>query len=182
MFLLHTCCADCTLKMLDSIHTELKLESADIGLYFYNPNIHPESEFHARRKALSDVFRDQGYKLIIAPWQPAHFFNALNGNSNQESRCPKCWHLRLETTAKYAKKNDYTTFSTTLLSSKYHDMDVIKQYGCDLAKKMGLTFFIPQKIDKDTSHAGFYKQNYSGCAYSLLEKMHSKYISDTMTE
>jgi epoxyqueuosine reductase len=176
MMLLHTCCADCALKILDSIHTELKLNPADISLYFYNPNIHPESEFHARRKALTDVFQNKGYKLIIAPWQPAHFFTALNGKTDPANRCPKCWYLRLNHTFSFAKEYNYDTISTTLLSSKYHDMIRIKKYGETLAKSHSLRFYVPQNINKDASHAGFYKQNYSGCVYSLLEKMHSKYL------
>jgi epoxyqueuosine reductase len=161
--------------MTAAIEAEFHIAKPDIGLYFYNPNIHPESEFHARRKALTDVFKDQDYKVIIAPWQPAHFFNALNGAPNPSNRCPQCWLLRLKQTASFAKDHNYSAFSSTLLSSKYHDLHLIETYGRKLAQQYSLTFIVPQHIDKDANHAGFYKQNYSGCVYSLLEKMESKY-------
>jgi len=56
MILIHICCADCGLKMVDEVKRDLKLANSDISLYFYNPNIHPEAEFTARMKAVQRVF------------------------------------------------------------------------------------------------------------------------------
>ena len=58
--LIHTCCADCLLKMIDS----LKDESAEIVGYFYNPNIHPRSEYLTRLKAAQKICEENEIKLI----------------------------------------------------------------------------------------------------------------------
>lgn len=170
MLLLHTCCADCALKLTAVLEVPTTL-------YFYNPNIHPESEFHARRQALQTVFKAKGYPVIIAPWQPAHFFTALKGEQRFPLRCSLCWRLRLEHTFAYAKAHDFNQVSTTLLSSLYHDRAKITAIGKKLAKHYQLEFVLPTTINQDQCTAGFYKQNYAGCVYSLLEKLHQKYLT-----
>ena len=48
--LMHTCCAPCSVYCIDSLRAE-KIEPT---VYWYNPNIHPYTEYKARRDCLKD--------------------------------------------------------------------------------------------------------------------------------
>jgi predicted adenine nucleotide alpha hydrolase (AANH) superfamily ATPase len=39
--------------------------AGEVGIYFYNPNIHPQSEYLARLAALKKVIAGKPYRLIL---------------------------------------------------------------------------------------------------------------------
>jgi predicted adenine nucleotide alpha hydrolase (AANH) superfamily ATPase len=59
--LLHCCCAPCTVKCVDSLGDE----NIRPGLLWYNPNIHPYTEYQLRRETLSRYAADQALNLDI---------------------------------------------------------------------------------------------------------------------
>ncbi len=187
MLLLHVCCADCFLKYKNSIKTYSEFYNTNledkIQIFFYNPNIHPISEYRARLNALKKVATN--FKIVVPDFRIQEFFDAqvlkdLNVNSILDelnlrvSRCNKCWALRLYRTVIYAKENNFTKFSTTLFASSYQSREVIYKIGSFLSKKYDIDFVFFDV--KDIKTAGFYKQNYCGCIYSLLEKYNKKYL------
>lgn len=165
--LLHACCADCTTKFIQPL-------KEDLTCIFINPNIHPKTEYNARLQAMRQVCEAHQVKLIIPNYIPKDYFHAQRGGE-EGTRCQKCWCLRLSQTAEYAAKNNYTHFSTTLLSSHFQSLADIQSIGQAFAEKYKLKFYVPTKIDRDLHTTGFYKQNYCGCAYSLLERLLEKY-------
>ncbi|MDD2483024.1 MAG: epoxyqueuosine reductase QueH [Candidatus Shapirobacteria bacterium] len=177
--LIHACCADCLLKMVESIKTENKFE--EIEVYYYNPNIHPRSEYQSRLKAMQLMIGD--LKMIIPDWKPSEWFNCLKptlpslekGGLKKADRCPKCWELRLEETAEYAKKNGFDCFTSTLLTSEYQNSEMIEKIGKEIGKKYKINFFIPENICKKLETKGFYKQVFCGCCYSLTERFEEKF-------
>jgi predicted adenine nucleotide alpha hydrolase (AANH) superfamily ATPase len=180
MLLLHTCCADCGLKILAAIHRDPVMKDEAIHLYYYNPNIHPQSEFTARELALQKVAGQLKLKLIIANWTPEDYFQAMQGLDDiqirdKTKRCPLCWQLRLSKTFDFAKENGYSHATSTLLSSKYSQKGVILDIGAQFYRKTGVVFYQPPAIDCNLKTAGFYKQNYCGCVYSLMERLREKY-------
>ena len=72
--LIHTCCADCLLKMVDS----LKDSKEEIVAYFYNPNIHPRSEYLARLNAAKKITEENKIDLVVADWSPREWFGVQN--------------------------------------------------------------------------------------------------------
>ena len=48
--LLHTCCAPCSVYCIDN----LRKEEIEPTIYWYNPNIHPYTEYKARRDTLKE--------------------------------------------------------------------------------------------------------------------------------
>ena len=168
--LLHTCCADCALKFIDSLDDQY-----DVTLYFDNNNIHPRSEYQERLKAIKNVAKEKGIPIIIPDWKPKQWFKAIENIEDNENlrRCRLCWKHRLEKTVEYAKNNGYKLFSTTLLTSHYQNKRIIKEIGGQLNIK-GLKFYTPTKF-KDIKTNGFYKQNYCGCVYSLKDRYFEKY-------
>jgi epoxyqueuosine reductase len=183
MMLLHVCCADCGLKMTDAISRDPSMKNEEIHLYFYNPNIHPQSEFTARQVALQKIAAEKNLKLIIANWTPGDYFNAQSALDDQQRfnkalRCPNCIRLRLTRTFEFAAQNGYTSVSSSFQTSNYVPNGVLLEIGRELSERTGLLFYEPQEIDCDLKTKGFYKQNYCGCAYSLLERMGEKYGAD----
>ena len=163
--LLHGCCADCTLKFLVGTKEE-------VAVYFYNPNIHPRSEYLARLKAMQKVCLEKAVKLIVADWSPREYFEEVKTPLN---RCSKCWQLRLEKSAKYAADKGYTHLATTLMTSQYQDGETVRKIGMEASKRAGVRFYEPDEIECELKTSGFYKQNYCGCGYSLIERMEEKY-------
>lgn len=180
--LIHTCCADCLLHLIEG----LKAAEKEVGVYFYNPNIHPQSEYFARLFALKKVLMGKPYKLIVPHWRPSEYFQAVvidpgskrqtDPGSNRQIRCPKCWHLRLKSTFEYAKENNYQAVTTTMLTSSYLDKETIGRMGHNLANQYGVKFLVPERLECDLKTRGFYKQNYCGCIFSLNERFEEKYI------
>lgn len=175
--LIHVCCADCLLKVLDSIGRYNDVPKIDhMTFYFYNPNIHPRTEYLARLKALQETVKkitDIQYKIIIPDMSPKEYFRKISLGLSfpaQNVRCPLCWELRLRKSFEYAREHKISLVTTTLLSSKYQDENTIIQIATNLSKEYNITFWIPEKLDKDMHNQGFYKQNYCGCCFSLVEK------------
>ena len=59
--LLHTCCAPCSVYCIKA----LREEGIEPALFWYNPNIHPYSEYKARRDCLKKYAELKKVKLIV---------------------------------------------------------------------------------------------------------------------
>jgi len=168
--LLHACCADCTIKFLESA----KENNFEVDIYYYNPNIHPRSEYQSRLKAMQIIAEKYKVRMIIPDWQPSEYFKTIQ-TKIYKKRCVDCWNLRIEKSIDYAKKNGYDQFSTTLLSSEYQDSEKINEIVEKYSKEKNVEIFRVE-IDKKINTSGFYKQNFCGCVYSLKERLEEKYL------
>jgi predicted adenine nucleotide alpha hydrolase (AANH) superfamily ATPase len=75
--LLHTCCAPCLIYPLE------RLENHGFAVegFFYNPNIHPFSEYRNRKKAVEDLSKSSAVVINYPDYLPADFFQAvISGN------------------------------------------------------------------------------------------------------
>ncbi len=169
--LVHSCCADCLLKLINS------LKDDEVVAYFYNPNIHPRAEYLARLKAIQKITEENKIRLIVPDWSPKEYFINLPKSLfyKRDLRCRKCWNLRLNKTFEYAKKNNFEAVSTTLLSSHYQNKEIIEKIGKELEKEFKIKFLVPKKINKELKTSGFYKQDYCGCCFSLIERFEEKF-------
>lgn len=170
--LLHTCCADCALKFAESIKNDPII--SEMVFFYYNPNIHPRAEYQARLKAIKQVAEEKKIKLVVPDWKPGDYFEKIV-TSKKPVRCVACWNLRLKETAEYAKKHEFEVFASTLVTSQYQDNKKIKEIAKEMAKKHGLSFYVPKIICSDLKTSGFYKQFFCGCSYSLTERMEEKF-------
>lgn len=171
--LLHTCCADCLLKALSGLKGK-GLKNAGITVFFSNSNIHPRSEWIARLEAVKEIAEAQKLKLIIDDWSPKSWFKAIREKQTKPQRCERCWEMRLMRTVEKAKELGITKYSTTLLSSHYQDRERI----CEIGKKLGRKEieFVEFEIGENCCKTeGFYKQNYCGCCFSLVERYREKF-------
>ena len=171
--LLHTCCAPCLIYPLERLREK---KFAVTGL-FYNPNIHPLSEYNNRRKAVEDFSQRVNLEMIYPEYVPSEFFGETNLKESSPERCSICWHLRLKKTAKEAKEKEFDSFSTTLLVSPYQDQELLHKIGGNIAGEEGIEFYYEdfrpgfRKAHDEAKAQGIYCQKYCGCIYSMKPRL-----------
>ena len=169
--LLHTCCAPCTIYPVE----HLKAKGFDVKGYFFNPNIHPYTEFVRRKDTLEKYAEESGLSMIFDDSYYLEEF--LQGVVNKESRrCEFCYAMRLDQAAQAAKEGRYDCFSTTLLVSPYQKHELIREIGHLTGDKFGIPFYYVdfRKGYRDAAARsramGMYRQQYCGCIYSEKER------------
>jgi predicted adenine nucleotide alpha hydrolase (AANH) superfamily ATPase len=155
----------------------LAAEEINPYLFWYNPNIHPYTEYRSRRDTLCvfalekmlQLFTDDEYGL-------RSFIKNVSNIESSVDRCLFCYRTRLEKTARMAAEKSFDAFSTTLLISPYQNHDAIKEIGEQTANDFSVKFlyrdFRPRfhEGQKQARKAGYYMQKYCGCIYSEEER------------
>ena len=169
--LLHVCCAPCLIYPLKT----LREEGIHADGFFYNPNIHPYTEFKARLLAVEDYARTAGFRMSSEVGYDLEEF--IRGVVGKESdRCPVCYEMRLRKTAQAAKDAGFGAFSTTLLYSKYQRHELIVQVANVVAQDVGIAFLYRdfrkgwEEGRRLSREQGIYRQKYCGCIYSEKER------------
>ena len=99
--LLHACCAPCANRPIES----LRQEGMAVTGFWFNPNIHPYTEYQARKRTLEEHSKEIGMKLIIGGSYDLRTF-ITNVADNIDGRCAYCYRVRMEETARYASENE----------------------------------------------------------------------------
>lgn len=175
--LLHSCCAPCSSYCLEYLSQYFR-----ITVFYYNPNIYPESEYIHRVQEQERLIRqmpaNNQIKLIELGFHAQKFYSAVKGYEKEKEggrRCFKCYRLRLEKTAEIAKEKEFDFFTTTLSISPLKNADKINEIGQDIAEKNGLRY-LPSDFKKKNGYKRsielskeycLYRQNYCGCIYSF---------------
>lgn len=173
---MHICCAPCAIFPIE----DLKRDGHKMVGFFYNPNIHPYSEYIKRRDALEKYAIEKAVSVIISDYDVEKYFEYVIYNESLDKRCPVCWWLRIERAAIFAKENGFDAFTTTLLGSPYQNHDVLKKICEDMAEKVGIKFYYKDfrtgfKAAYDFAKSkGIYCQNYCGCLFSEKERIEGK--------
>lgn len=170
--LLHACCAPCASACIERVQ-----EYFDVTVYYYNPNIDDEREYHKRAAELERLCGFFGVKLFGEPFGAGEFYKAAAGLEEQPEggkRCEKCFYLRLKKTAEKAKAENFDYFSTTLTLSPLKNSELINNIGNAAGKECGVKF-LPSDFKKRggflrsvqlCERLSLYRQNYCGCAFS----------------
>lgn len=177
--LLHTCCAPCSIMCIN----QLKLEGITPVVFWYNPNIHPFTEYEKRRKCLIDYTEKISVEYAEKyEYGLRDFISNIYPNYND--RCEYCYRKRLSETAKYASENGYDAFSTTLLISPYQNHEMIRKISTELEREYNVKFlyrdFRPYFIEGQNiaRNIELYMQNYCGCIFSEEERYMYKIINE----
>ena len=171
--LLHCCCAVCATYPIQ----HLKNNGFDPVLFFFNPNIFPETEHNRRLQELSNYCIKNNLPLFVENSSHQHWLESIKGFENEPEkgkRCTKCFELRLEETAKMANKLNIECFTTTLSISPHKNSDQIFQAAQNATKQTDATFLPFNFKKKDgfkianqiAKQENFYRQNYCGCEFS----------------
>ena len=174
--LLHTCCAPCligTMPVIDGVG------GFETSCFWYNPNIHPYSEYKSRLGALADYTSGNHIDLIIQDYYGLVEFieNVIN---DLTERCGYCYESRIKETAKYAKEHGFDMFSTTLLVSPYQKHEKIKEICEKYSKEFEVEFFYAdfrvnfRAGQKSAREHSIYMQKYCGCIFSEQERFLTK--------
>ena len=73
--LLHICCGVCAAAASE----KLMIEGHEVTGFFYNPNIHPVSEYKKRLDAASEVARELKFELVEGLYDRERWFELAKG-------------------------------------------------------------------------------------------------------
>ncbi|MGA1847781.1 MAG: epoxyqueuosine reductase QueH [Thermoplasmatota archaeon] len=150
--LLQTCCGPCLTGSRMPFETE---EDLKLTALWYNPNIHPYTEYDRRLQTLQryvylepiDVHYIDRYDLypficgmIGAVRKNSGAIEPTMTTGERKDRCSFCYALRLRRTAEEAKERGYGYFSTTMLLSKHQDHETIRRLGSEIGDDLGVDF------------------------------------------
>ena len=174
--LVHICCA------VDSHFFLQKLRDAypdeTLTGFFYDPNIHPYSEYQLRLLDVKRSCKILGIDLIEGEYDYEGWIDAVRGLEKEPekgARCDFCFDNRLETTAKKAEALGEKSFTTTLLTSPKKSLEQLGEAGIMMEKKYGVHFEAPDFRKGGGTQEQFmmardeqiYHQDYCGCIYAL---------------
>ncbi len=169
--LLHICCGPCATFPVP----QLRKEGFELMGYFFNPNVHPYTEYIKRREGLEKYAQMAELKVIYdQKYNPVEYFQ--NIAYRESRRCFICYQMRLEQSAHIAKKGGFDYFSTTLLVSPYQKHLQIKEIGEAVGEKYGVPFlyrdFRPgfKETGVLSREMNLYRQQYCGCLYSEMDR------------
>jgi predicted adenine nucleotide alpha hydrolase (AANH) superfamily ATPase len=172
--LLHACCAICSAYPIELLK-ELGYEPS---VYFFNPNIFPEAEYHKRLDAQKSLCDKLACSLIVEEYVPNEYKNVAVGLENEPEkgkRCEKCFELRLLKTAKKAKELGIENFATSITISPHKNFELISKLGKTISQEYDINYLDIDFKKKDgflksnnmAKDFKLYRQNYCGCEYSI---------------
>ena len=169
--LLHVCCAPCANQCVEV----LRGEEIEVFGFWYNPNIHPFTEYRARRNCLRSYAEDVQLPLIEKnDYALRPFVRAVAEDLG--NRCGKCYEMRLFEAAKQAKEGGFDSFTSSLFISPYQNHELMAEIATKAAEEHGVEFlyrdFRPYfKAGQEYAREHeFYMQKYCGCVFSEEER------------
>lgn len=169
--LLHSCCGPCAIFPLKT----LRNEGHEVYGFFYNPNIHPYREYQQRLDTFKEFAAKTELEVIIKDEYELEKF-LREAAYREDIRCKFCYHMRLEETAKFAKKGKFDAFTTTLLVSPFQKHNLIKEVGEGIAEKYSIPFYYMdfrggfKEGVESSKEMMLYRQPYCGCIYSERDR------------
>lgn len=174
--LLHSCCAPCSSYVIEYLSNYF-----NITILYYNPNISPYEEYLKRKeeqiRLINTIKTKNNLTILDCDYDNDLYEEKIKGLENEPekgARCTICFNLRLNYTAKIAKKNDFDYFCTTLTVSPYKNSNLINKFGEKLSKEYNITWLYSdfkknngyKRSIELSKEYNLYRQNYCGCIYS----------------
>jgi predicted adenine nucleotide alpha hydrolase (AANH) superfamily ATPase len=174
--LIHICCSVDSHYFLQKLQKEYPEEK--LTGFFYDPNIHPYSEYYLRLLDVKRSCKMLGIDLIEGEYDVDNWLKAVRGLEHEPekgSRCSVCFDRRFEVSAAKASELGESTFTSTLLTSPKKSLKQLQFAGDVLAEKYGIAFIAPdyrkasgtQEQNILAKEDSLYRQDYCGCMYGL---------------
>jgi predicted adenine nucleotide alpha hydrolase (AANH) superfamily ATPase len=175
--LLHSCCAPCSGEVIEA----MVYSGLDVTVFFYNPNIHPRTEYELRKDENRRFCETLKIPCIDADYDTKNWFLRAKGmemEPERGKRCTMCFDMRFERTALYAHENDFKVFTSSLGISRWKNMEQINGSGVKAAGHYnGLEYWTynwrkkggANRMIEISRREEFYQQEYCGCVYSLRD-------------
>lgn len=175
-FLLHVCCAPCSIAVIDELRKEYEL-----SVLFYNPNIHPEEEYGKRKREVVKLCEEWNIPMIDADYEQAKWDEAVKGLEGEPEggfRCNACFRMRLARTAEVAEELGIRRFGSTLTTGRTKKAAIINPIGEAAGRRFGVRFHPvdwkkqgrEERARNMVRERGIYRQDYCGCRYSMRKK------------
>ena len=139
--------------------------------YWYNPNIHPFTEYCARRDDLKRYAESIGLELIVEDeYDLRNFVRAVAKDIDGSEEY--CNAVRLGRAIQYASRHGFDAYATTLTAFPGADATAILAMGTELAQALKFKFEpydFSDLADPDWTEAralGLYIPKYSGSIFS----------------
>lgn len=174
--LLHSCCAPCSSYVLEYLSRFFR-----ITVFYYNPNIYPESEYEKRvaeqERLIDELPAENPVAFIAEGYDHGEFLSIASGLEDAlegGERCFKCYELRLRRAARLAKAGGFDYFTTTLSISPLKNAQKLNEIAERIAAEYGVPA-LPADFKKREGYKrsielsnkyGLYRQNYCGCEFS----------------
>jgi len=174
--LVHICCAVDSHYFLQKLQKEYPDEK--LTGFFYDPNIHPYSEYYLRLLDVKRSCKMLDIDLIEGEYDFENWLEAVRGLEHEPekgSRCSVCFDRRFEVSAQKASELGEKIFTSTLLTSPKKSLTQLQTAGDLLAQKYGIAFLAPdyrkasgtQEQNILAKKDALYRQDYCGCMYGL---------------
>jgi len=188
--LVHICCSVDSHYFLQRIQQEFPEEKL-VG-FFYDPNIHPYSEYRLRLQDVEFSCKELGIELLegdydLETW--LHLTKGLENEPEKGERCTLCFDRRLQVSVEKALELGHDKFTTTLLISPKKSQDKLEKIGNELSKKYNCQFIFKdyrsgggvEQQGKEVKENNLYRQNYCGCLYGLnMQREQQQKLTDEL--
>ena len=174
--LLHSCCAPCSSYVLEYLS-----QYFEITVFYYNPNIYPETEYRERareqERLICGMKTENPIHFLEGTYDPSVFYAMARGHEKDlegGERCFRCYELRLREGAAVAKQGGFDYFTTTLSISPLKNAQKLNEIGIRLGEEYGVPYLQSDFKKKNgykrstelSAQYGLYRQNYCGCVFS----------------
>ncbi len=188
--LVHICCSVDSHFFLEKLQADFPDEKL-IG-FFYDPNIHPYSEYQLRLLDVQRSCKKLGIDLIEGEYDYENWLEAVRGLEKEPekgARCEVCFDKRFIESAKKALSLGEDKITTTLLVSPLKSQEQLKRVGDDFHAKHGVEFIAvdyragggSQDQSRVTKEEQLYRQDYCGCIFGLtMQREQQEKLMDEM--
>jgi predicted adenine nucleotide alpha hydrolase (AANH) superfamily ATPase len=174
--LVHICCSVDSHFFIEKLQQEFPDEKL-VG-FFYDPNIHPYSEYRLRLLDVERSCKRLGVELIEGPYDYENWLDAVRGLEREPekgARCEVCFDRRFEVSAHKALELGESTMTTTLLVSPKKSQEQLIRSGEAFEVSHGVKFIaFDYRKNNGTADQGrvskeqqLYRQDYCGCLFGL---------------
>ena len=174
--LVHICCSVDSHFFMEKLQQEFPDEKL-VG-FFYDPNIHPYSEYQLRLLDVQRSCKKLGIELIEGEYDFEDWMNAVRGLEKEPekgARCEVCFDRRFEVSAYKALELGEKSMTTTLLVSPLKSQEQLKKSGDVFHATHGVEFIAfdyrknggsndQSRVSKEEQ---LYRQDYCGCIFGL---------------
>ncbi len=174
--LVHICCSVDSHFFLEKLQADYPEEK--LTGFFYDPNIHPYSEYRLRYLDVQRSCKKLGIDLLEGEYDFETWMDLVRGLENEPekgARCEVCFDRRFDVSAKKALELGEKKITTTLLVSPLKSQEQLKRVGDAFYEKNGVEFIAvdyrsgggSQDQSRVTKDEQLYRQDYCGCIYGL---------------
>ena len=168
--LLHSCCAPCSSYVLEYLSKYFK-----ITVFYYNPNIYPESEYTKRileqQKLIEEMHFRYPVSFLAGKYDRDRFYEMAKGLEEVREGGSRCM-------------GEFDYFTTTLSISPMKNAQKLNEIGQRVGEEYGVQYLLSDFKKKNgykrsielSGIYGLYRQDYCGCEFSYKARQAEKCV------